>query len=232
MSNDTISENFSSIKCVIFDLDGTLVNTIDDLGNACNYLLRNRGIMPEWTSEDYKSFVGNGAKLLVKRAFGNTLSELELDEQYSLFKQKYNEIMLDNAYVYDGMYEVVNTLKSNGIKLAVCTNKPDKAAKGMIRELFSEDTFDLVLGAADDLPKKPNTAMPEIILNRLNVTPEECVWIGDSSVDIESAMNIGCKCIAVTWGFRSYFSLVQSNPYAIINFPKEILKKFDFSIDN
>ena len=190
----------SKIKCVIFDLDGTLVNTIVDLGRACDYLLKNSGIESKWTEDNYKAFVGNGAKLLVERAFNGQLNPEQLEEQYAAFKIKYNEIKMENAYVYAGML----------------------AAKGMVEELFGKDVFDAVLGATDNLPKKPDTAMADKILSELAISADECIWIGDSSVDIESAKNLGCKSIAVTWGFRSAESLLVCAPDYIANSPKEI----------
>ncbi|MDE6413564.1 MAG: HAD family hydrolase [Eubacterium sp.] len=216
----------SKIKCVIFDLDGTLVNTIIDLGRACDYLLRNSGIEPKWTESDYKAFVGNGAKILVSRAFSGKLSPEELEKQYSVFKVKYNAIKMENAYVYDGMLDVVNTIKSSGIKVAICTNKPDAAAKGMVEALFGTEVFDVIVGAADDLPKKPDTAMPNKILTKLNMSSDECIWIGDSTVDLESAKNLGCKSIAVTWGFRSVETLLECGPNYVVNCPKENLDVF------
>ncbi len=220
------------IKCIIFDLDGTLVDTIDDLGLACDYLLKQYGIEPLWTKSDYKKFVGNGAKLLVSRAFGGKLTEAELEHQYSLFKIKYNEIKLNNAYAYKGMKDVVKALKNNGFKLAVCTNKPNAAAVNMVETIYGKDTFDYILGAEDDVPKKPDTAMPNIILHLLDVKPKECVWIGDSSVDIESAKNIGCESIAVTWGFRPVKELISFHPTAVVDKPKEIINFFNLYIDN
>lgn len=214
------------IKCVIFDLDGTLVNTIDDLGLACDYLLQKKGKEAKWTVDDYKNFVGNGAKLLVERAFEGELSDEELEEQYQLFKIKYNEIKMEHAHLYDGIKEVVSTLKENNIKLAVCTNKPDVAAKGMVNELFGENVFDVVCGALDDVPKKPDPTSAKNILKTLNVTPNDCVWIGDSAVDIETAKNLGCKSIGVTWGFRTFEELFNAYPTLILNEPKEILKIF------
>ncbi len=102
----------NNFKCAVFDLDGTLINTIDDLAAACDILLKQSGTEPHWSLDDYKRFVGNGAKLLVKRAFDNKLSEAELDAQYELFKPIYNEIKLDHAHPYSGMPEVVSELKS------------------------------------------------------------------------------------------------------------------------
>ena len=216
----------TNFKCAVFDLDGTLINTIDDLANACNILLKRSGVEPRWTMEDYKRFVGNGARLLVKRAFGNKLSEEQLDEQYELFKPLYNEIKLDNAFAYDGIKEVVSALKSQGVKLAVCTNKPDLAAVGMVTAFFGEGVFDVIQGAVDGFPKKPDPTVPRIILEKLGVSPSETVWIGDSDVDVFSAHNLGCASVAVTWGFRSRESLEAANPDYIIDLPKEIIKIF------
>lgn len=228
--NETVYKIRKS-KCIIFDLDGTLVNTIDDLGLACDYLLKKQGIESRWTENDYKNFVGNGARLLVSRAFEGRLSEAELDEQYALFKVKYNEIKLDNACAYDGMIQIVNAFREYGYKLAVCTNKPNEAAVGMVESIYGKNAFDYILGASDNVAKKPSPDMANIILKALNVEAEDCVWIGDSSVDIKSAKNIGCESIAVTWGYRFYESLLAESPSLIINSPKDILKIFNLAID-
>lgn len=219
-------------KCIIFDLDGTLVNTIDDLGLACDYLLKKHGIEPKWTVADYKNFVGNGAKLLVKRAFENKLSESELDAIYEEFKIKYNEIKLEHAHIYPGIEEVAKSLKDAGIILVVCTNKPDVAAKGMIDTLFAKKSFDVVQGALDNKPRKPDPLVPSEILKSLSIKPNEAVWIGDSNVDIEAAHNLGCLGIGVTWGFRPLENLVSAGADIILNNPKDILKIFQIRIDN
>lgn len=219
-------------KCVIFDLDGTLVNTIDDLGLACDYLLRKHGFERKWTVSDYKNFVGNGARLLVERAFENKLSDRELSCVYEEFKVKYNEIKLDHAHIYPMMDQVVSKLKAAGLRLIVCTNKPDTAAKGMIRALFPENSFDIVRGALDRKPKKPDPTVPNEIIDSLGISADECVWIGDSNVDIESAKNLGCRSIAVTWGFRPVENLLSAGPDIVINEPTDILKILKIDIDN
>lgn len=229
--DDKIVKEIRNSKCIIFDLDGTLVNTIDDLGLACDYLLKQKGIEPIWSEEDYKRFVGNGARLLVSRAFNGMLTEAELDKQYALFKIKYNEIKLNHAHAYEGMIPLVNVLKKSGYKLAVCTNKPDEAAVDMVESVYGKSIFDCIIGALDNVPKKPSPDMAGIILKKLCVKAEECVWIGDSSVDIESAKNIGCQSIAVTWGFRSCESLAAAAPSLIVDEPKKISKIFKLSVD-
>lgn len=219
-------------RCVIFDLDGTLVDTIEDLGLACDFVLDKHGIKPKWCIDDYKKFVGNGAKLLVKRAFENKLGESDLESAYNEFKVKYNEIKLDHAHVYPGMDIVVNRLRCAGIKLAVCTNKPDKAAKGMIDALFNKNIFHIVQGALDNRPKKPDPQVPSEILSSLSVSADETVWIGDSNVDMESAHHLGCVGIGVSWGFRPIDNLISAGADIIVNAPEDILKIFEIDIDN
>ncbi len=233
--NEGLYETISSLKntkCLIFDLDGTLVNTIDDLARTCDFLLKNDGIRPKWTIEDYTRFVGNGAKMLVKRIYEDSLTDEELNFRYELFKKKYNEIKLDNAYIYSGVKELCNSLKARGLKLAVCTNKPCLAAVDMVERLFGKNFFDVICGAQDGIPKKPDAAMANSILKKLCLEPSDCVWIGDSPVDIESAENLGCKCIAVTWGYTSFELLHLSFPALIVDKPEDILKIFTFNIDN
>lgn len=226
------SKKIGSPYCVIFDLDGTLVNTIQDLGLACDYLLKKHGFDVEWDIDDYKNFVGNGAKLLVKRAFKDNLSESELDSIYEEFKVKYDEIKLDHAHIYPVMKEVIFALKAAGKKLVVCTNKPDLSAKGMIYRFFGENVFDVVQGALDNKPKKPDPQVPSEILSSLSVSSQNAVWIGDSNVDIEAAHNLGCPGIGVTWGFRPAENLISAGADIIINRPEDILKIFKIDIDN
>lgn len=219
-------------KCVIFDLDGTLVNTIDDLALACEILIKKHGFGFSWSIEDYKNFVGNGALLLVKRAFADSLGDRELQEIYSEFKTVYNRIKLDHAHIYKNMDIVLNALRQNGFKLAVCTNKPDAAAAGMVKSLFGCGVFDIVRGAVDSKPKKPDPTVAGEILSELSIPPEKAVWIGDSDVDVRTAQNLGCKSIGASWGFRPAESLVSAGADVLIGEPLDILKIFKIDIDN
>ncbi len=214
------------IKCAIFDLDGTLVNTIDDLGLATDYVLEQYGKEKKWTMSDYRMFVGNGAKKLIERAFEHTLSPDELEKAYEMFKVKYQEILLDHAHIYDGIKEQLDILKQKGIKIAVVTNKPHQSAVKMVETLFGEGYFDLITGAKDDTPKKPDPTTTKEALKALDCKASEAIFFGDSDVDVKTAKNAGIEAIACSWGFRSFESLLAQSPSAIIDEPKYISKLF------
>lgn len=216
----------SNIKCAIFDLDGTLINTIDDLGGACNQLIKKYGYDASWSEDDYKRFVGNGAKKLVYRAFGETLDEETLNARYEEFKVLYNEIKLNNAHAYDGIKEQLEILKQKGIKLCVVTNKPDVAAKGMVEHIFGKDYFDFVIGCVDGVPTKPNPETTNIALEKVGCTADEAIFFGDSEVDVRTAKNAGIECVACSWGFRSFGVLFNEHPSVIIDEPSYISKLF------
>lgn len=214
------------IKCAIFDLDGTLVNTIDDLGLAADAVLRAYSIEPRWTEADYKQFVGNGAKKLVARAFENRLSAEELENAYAMFKKKYNAIKLDHAHAYPGMQEALDTIKAKGIRLGVVTNKPNEAAQGMVEEIFGKHYFDVVIGATDDLPKKPDPTTVNMALEQLGCQAGEAMYFGDSNVDMITGRNAGIETVGCSWGFRTFAELFAEHPSVIIDDPSYIPKLF------
>ena len=187
------------IKAALFDLDGTLVNSVDDLGRATDYVLESYSISPKWTKEDYLSFVGNGAKKLLDRAFEHKLSEQELNKALDLFRKKYNEILLDNAFVYDGIKDALDKIKEMGVKLGVVTNKPHESAVKMVETLFGKDYFDVVVGATEDKPKKPDPYMPRTALESLGVSADDAIFFGDSDVDIYTAKNAGIESVGCSW---------------------------------
>ncbi len=213
-----------TIKCAVFDLDGTLVNTIDDLANCCNTLLKKYGYEYCWTESDYKRFVGNGAKKLVERAFDHKLSSEELDRIFAEFKELYNKTMLDNAYAYDGIKEQLALLKDKGIKLCVVTNKPNAAAVGMVEHIFGKEVFDFIAGVVDGKPTKPDPYSTRLALEAVGCTAEEAIYFGDSNVDMQTARNAGIEAVGVTWGFRSFEELFAEHPSVIIDEPGYIIK--------
>ena len=216
----------SNIKCAVFDLDGTLVNTIDDLANCCNILLKKYGYDYTWTEADYKRFVGNGAKKLVERAFGGKLNDNELDRIFSEFKPLYEKTMLDNAYAYVGIKEQLENLKSKGIKLCVVTNKPNVAAQGMVEHIFGKGYFDCISGVVDGKPTKPDPYSTRLALETVGCAPDEAIFFGDSNVDMQTAKNAGIEAVGVTWGFRTFEELFAEHPSVIIDEPKYISKLF------
>lgn len=209
-------------KCALFDLDGTLVDTSIDLGNATAYVLRQMGREPKWTDDDYRSFVGNGAKKLIERAFEHSLSVDELDRAYELFKAKYNEILIDNAYIYDGVKSSLDQIKGRGVRLAVVTNKPHRSAVLMVEALFGKSYFDYIIGASDDKPRKPNPFTANLALDYLGCRAENAIYFGDSDIDVYTAKNAGMTSVACAWGFRPIETLKKAEPAHIITSPYEI----------
>lgn len=216
----------TQFKCAIFDLDGTLVNTIDDLGLATDYVLEQYGRTPKWTQADYKKLVGNGAKKLIERAFEHQLSPEQLEEAYAMFKVKYNAVKMDHAHAYPGIQAALDDLKSRGIRLGVVTNKPVEAARGMVEQIFGKDYFDVVIGATDDLPKKPDPTTVRMALEALGCSAKEAMYFGDSDVDMITGRNAGIETIGVSWGFRSFGELFAQHPAAIIDHPSHIPSLF------
>lgn len=216
----------SKIKCAVFDLDGTLVNTIDDLAGACETLLKKYNFEKSWSIEDYTRFVGNGAKKLVKRAFDNTLDEETLNARYEEFKPLYDSMKLNNAHAYDGICEQLNILKQKGIKLCVVTNKPNVAARGMVEHIFGKDLFDYIIGCVDGVPVKPDPTTTLRAIKSVGCKPSETIFFGDSEVDMRTAKNADIEAVGCSWGYRSFETLFAEHPSIIIDDPKYISKLF------
>ncbi len=214
------------IKCAIFDLDGTLVDTVEDLGRACDFVLLEFGITPKWSTDDYRKFVGNGARMLLDRAFEHKLGDSELDKAFEMFKSKYDEILTDNAYIYDGITQALDEIKGKGIRLAVVTNKPHRSAVLMLENLFGKNYFDIIIGAEEDKPKKPDPYSLNLALERLDCKASQAIYFGDSDIDVKTAENAGVEAVACSWGFRSFESLLSASPSVIIDSPSYIPKLF------
>ncbi len=209
-------------QCAVFDLDGTLINTITDLGNACDYVLKQHGYPATWTEADYKRFVGNGMRKLVERAFSHQLSEEQLTDYLAEFKAYYAKTQLDNTRPYAGIPDALSELKQKGIPMAVVTNKAEEAAVAILTELFPEKPFDVIIGQRDNLPTKPAPNGVFEALKVMGYTPEEALYFGDSNVDMQTAQNAGITAIGVTWGFRSREELEQAGAAHIIDSPATI----------
>lgn len=203
----------------IFDLDGTLVNSIQDLANAVNYGLRELGY-PEHNVTAYRKFVGNGAEKLCYRALPDD-KKSDTKELHALFSGYYGEHFLDNTILYPNIKETIFKLAKNHVFLNVATNKPQDFARKIIRKLLPEVNFINVLGGCDDRPKKPDSAVIKEILASLP-SCDNIFMIGDSNVDIQTAKNAGLISIGCTWGFRNRQELSDEGADYIIDTADEI----------
>lgn len=210
------------IKLAIFDLDGTLINSIFDLADCVNRALSENGY-PVHDYEAYKKFVGNGAKVLCRRALPDGSSEAEALRIHEIFSVLYREGCMNKTLPYDGIGEVLKSLRSHGIKLAVASNKPDEFSKKIVHNFFGEDGFDLVLGKSDNREAKPSPDIVFDITSRLGIDLTDTVMIGDSDVDVSTAHNAGIKCIGCEWGFRGKEELVSAGAEFLAVRPTDIV---------
>ncbi len=209
-------------KAVIFDLDGTLLNTIDDLSNSVNYVLKKHNY-PTFSVEEYKYKVGNGMKKLIERALPKSeKSEEKVEEILAEFMVYYSEHKTDNTAPYKDIETLLITLKQKGIKTAVLTNKAHESAKPLISKYFPE-LFDVVCGQKQGVPTKPDPTSVFEVMKELDVSADECLYLGDSGVDMQTAENANIFAIGVLWGFRKADELEQNGAKAIIKQPLELL---------
>lgn len=205
----------------IFDLDGTLLNTLNDLAASTNYALRTAG-MPEHSVEDVRRFVGNGVKKLMERAIPNGLENPKFEDTYATFRKHYLEHSLDTTKPYDGIPEVLAELKRRGKKLAIVSNKFYAATQELALHFFP-DTIKVAIGERENIRKKPAPDTVLEAMRQLGVGKEGTVYIGDSDVDIDTAKNVGVPCISVLWGFRDKEFLIEHGATHLINSPKDLL---------
>ncbi len=209
------------IKAVIFDLDGTLVDSVADLCNSCNFALGKYGF-PQHELYKYNYFVGNGMTTLIERVIPKeALNKETFQKVYDTFIEHYSSNYLVNTAPFEGIKESLKTLKENGIKLAVLSNKKDEFTKKIAKELFG-DLFDVVSGKKEGYPLKPNPDSTIMVLNSLGVTAKECAFLGDSGVDMITAVNSGCVPVGVLWGLRTEEELKNSGAKYLIHNPTEI----------
>mgnify|MGYP003520080294 FL=1 len=206
----------------IFDLDGTLLNTLNDLAASTNYALRWAG-MPEHSVDDVRRFVGNGVKKLMERAIPDGLDNPKFDETYATFRKHYLEHSLDTTKPYSGIPEALAELKRRGKKLAIVSNKFYAATQELARHFFPE-TIEVAIGERENIRKKPAPDTVLEAMRQLGVGKEGTVYIGDSDVDIDTARNVGVPCISVLWGFRDRDFLIEHGATHLISKPEELLK--------
>jgi len=207
---------------VIFDLDGTLLNTLDDLKDSLNYALAMHGY-GEKTLEEVKSFVGNGVRKLVQRALPANTPEEEIQKCLADFKEHYKSNMQNKTRPYDGIMELLSELKNNNYSLAIVSNKFDAAVKDLAKDYF-DNIIDVAIGESASVKRKPAPDSVYAAINELGSDIKKAIFVGDSETDVQTAKNAGLPCVGVTWGFRTREVLIREGADYIIDTPKELLE--------
>jgi phosphoglycolate phosphatase len=211
-------------RLAIFDLDGTLLDTIGDLAEACNHMLALRGLGPH-TRDEYRQMVGNGILRLVERALPEHLRTTEyVAEARHDFLAYYIEHIDCYSRPYDGICEVLRSLQNDGWTLAVASNKFDAGTKRLVESFFSDIHFKAVYGNREGFPLKPDAALVELIIEECGASREMTYMIGDSGVDVEAAKNGGVRSVGCTWGFRAREELEERGADIIVDRPLDILR--------
>lgn len=212
------------IKAVVYDLDGTLLDTISTIANNANAALTHFGL-PTFTNDEYKYFVGNGAKNLVLRMLeaGGASKDKYFDPVFTLYNEMYDSAPTADTKPYEGIVELAGELKAMGIKQAVLSNKPDFATKSAVRGFFG-DIFDKVYGARAGVKLKPEPDALYALLDELKISASECLYVGDTGVDMQTGKRAGAYTVGVLWGFRTRAELVENGADKIVSHPCEILE--------
>lgn len=206
----------------IFDLDGTLLDTLQDLANSVNYALRKHD-MPEHSIDDIRRFVGNGVRKLMERAVPEGEQNPQFEATFATFRQHYMEHSLDTTRPYDGIPELLRALKQKGCRLAVVSNKMMEATQELCAHFFPEIEVAIGEHEAEGIRKKPAPDTVREALRQLGVGTENTVYVGDSDVDIMTARNSGLPCISVLWGFRDRDFLTAHGATTFVSHPSELL---------
>ena len=206
----------------IFDLDGTLLDTLQDLATSVNYALRQHA-MPEHSIDDIRRFVGNGVRKLMERAVPDGAQNPLFESAFATFRQYYMQHSLDTTRPYDGIPEMLDELKRQGCLIAVVSNKMMAATQELIAHFFPQIEVAIGEHEAEGIRKKPAPDTVREALRQLGVTTKNAVYVGDSDVDIETAYNSGLPCISVLWGFRDQDFLLSHGATTLISCPEELL---------
>ena len=211
-------------KLAIFDLDGTLIDTIEDLGTAVNHALGLRGL-PQHSIAQYGDMVGHGIRQLVINALGPAAGDPLTDEVLADFVDYYLTHIDVHTRPYPGMQQLLADLQKKGIRLSVASNKFQQGAEKLVREFFPDIHFVAVLGNSPELPLKPDAAVVQLIMEKAGVSREETVFVGDSATDMKTAANGGVRSIGVSWGFRPRTDLQESGAMDIADSAEELFEK-------
>lgn len=213
-----------NIKACIFDLDGTLADTVEDIADNCNIILKANNY-PERKLEEYTKFIGNGSIRLLEQALPDNVKEdrAEVTRLLEQFDELYSKNILNKTRLYSNIQEMLDIMEKNNIKMAVLSNKPHKLTVPIIKELV-RNKMEIIMGHKEEFARKPDPTSLNWIMDQIGVTPEETVYIGDTNVDIEVSRNAGTMSIGVSWGFWGEEALKKCNPDYIAETPLDICK--------
>lgn len=205
---------------VFFDLDGTVVDSIQDIVDAVNYAMRHFGL-PEYTVAQLRPLLGWGVGTLMKRALPE-VSDARRDEILAFYKPYYAVHAGDKSLPFPGIVPMLERLRSDGLKLAILSNKPDAAVQPLAKRFF-DGLLDLAVGEVEEVRRKPEPDMLESAAKLLDLDLKRCLYVGDSEVDIDTARNAGIDCVCVTWGFRTREQLIDAGASVIIDRPEALV---------
>ncbi len=213
------------MKACIFDLDGTLCNTLDSMAISANQVIERFGYAP-LPAQNFRYYAGDGAKTLVERVLRDAGDEKfeHLEEAFEAYRDIFNKDCTYKVTVYDGILETLQQLKAMGMKLAVLSNKPHAQTVKVISTLFGDGLFDHVQGQQEGIEKKPDPSGVFAITKGFDVKPEECMYIGDTNVDMMTGNRAGAFTVGVLWGFRTREELVKNHAHALAEQPKDLLR--------
>ena len=214
-------------KAAIFDMDGTLVDTLADLHDSVNEMLANYNF-PLRTLDEVRQFVGNGARKLMIRSLPADKADF-VDEALNFYNKCYARNCLNKIKPYSGIMELLTTLEAKKIPLGICTNKQHFAAVEIAEKILAPIKFSYVSGDEPNLPRKPDPTRALAGAKLFSVAPNEVAYFGDTAIDIQTALNAGFLAVGVTWGFRPRSELIESGAKVIIDHPQEIFQRIDFA---
>ncbi|MBN2745191.1 MAG: HAD family hydrolase [Bacteroidales bacterium] len=209
-------------KFYIFDLDGTLLNSLPDIANAVNEALIKFGL-PVYQVDKYRFFVGNGIKVLAERVLPETFDFNLFPQFLAEVERQYALKQMEVTRPYPGILQMLKTLNHHSIPVAIFSNKPDSFTQVVVKHFFSDIDFVEVAGAQENLPKKPDPTIVNLMIERVKISKEQVAFIGDTATDMKTAKNAGVYAIGVSWGFREIEELISTGADRIVHQPLEIL---------
>jgi len=211
-------------KAVLFDLDGTLIDSLEDIANSMNTVLTRFGY-PTHHIQSYKYFVGDGMKNLVLRSLPETHKSEEIVSLcFNAVKEEYGKHWADNLRTYDGITQLLDELQIRNLKLTILSNKSNDLTRMVVTKFLSNWNFEEVFGIRPDIPKKPNPMVAKLIAKKIDILPGEFIYLGDTDTDMETANAAGMYAVGALWGFRTAEELISSGAQTLIKYPLDLLK--------